>query len=262
MSNSYPSAPGSPSDSTADTAKQQATQLGSDAVDAGKDVGSVAKEEAGAVAHDAKAEARDLLHEARGELRDQAAHQQQRVAGGLRSVGDELHSMASNSEQGGMATDLVKQAASKANDVATWLDDRDPGSLLEDVKGFARRKPGVFIGLAVVGGVLAGRLTRSMTNNDSGGSQASSGASSPAHGPRTPNVGTPPSTPTPDDAPPPAGDRLTPPVGEATNPAGPAPVPPAPPAPPAEPRRADVPYTAPDSGFVPPVEPRREGDLP
>ncbi|SEB44201.1 hypothetical protein SAMN04489806_0635 [Paramicrobacterium humi] len=263
MSNTHSSTPGAGGESTADTAKQQASQLGSDAVDAGKDVGAVAKDEAGGVAQEAKSEAKDLLHEARGELRDQAAQQQQRVAGGLRSVGDELHSMASSSENGGVATDLVRQAASKTKDLASWLDERDPGSLLEEVKSFARRRPGVFIGVAAVAGVVAGRLTRSIASGGSSGSTSGSAAgvsgSSPAHAARTPNIGTPAEPAIPSEA-----ERAVPPapVGEATNPAHEAPTPPTPPAPPAPPpSRAEEAYTAPDSGFLPPRE-SRDGEQP
>ena len=156
-------------------AKEQASNLGSEAASAGQRVAGVAKDEVGNVASEAKYQAKDLLHQARTELTDQAGQQQQRVAGGLRSLSDELHNMAQSSE-GGMASDLVRQAASRAGDVAGWLDQRDPGSLLQEVQDFARRKPGVFIAGAAIAGILAGRLTRSLT----GGSDSSSGSSTAA----------------------------------------------------------------------------------
>ena len=40
--------------------------------------------------------------------------------------------------------------------------DRDPESLLNEVKSYARRRPGMFIGIALVAGVVAGRLTRAL----------------------------------------------------------------------------------------------------
>ena len=71
--------------------------------------------------------------------------------------------MARNSEQDGVATDLARQAADRARTAAGWLADRDPGSLLDEVRTFARRKPGTYLALALGAGVLAGRLTRGLT---------------------------------------------------------------------------------------------------
>ena len=59
----------------------------------------------------------------------------------------------------GLATDLVREASTRVNGVASWLGDRDPESLLAEVKSYARRRPGMFIGIALVAGVVAGRLT-------------------------------------------------------------------------------------------------------
>ena len=71
--------------------------------------------------------------------------------------------MARNSEQDGVATDLARQAADKARQAAGWLADRDPGSLLDEVRSFARKKPGTYLAIALGAGVLAGRLTRGLT---------------------------------------------------------------------------------------------------
>src|SRR6478735_8569011 len=64
-------------------------------------------------------------------------------------------------------TDTVKeqarQAADKARQAAGWLADRDPGSLLDEVRSFARHKPGTYLAIALGAGVLAGRLTRGLT---------------------------------------------------------------------------------------------------
>ena len=53
----------------------------------------------------------------------------------------ELHSMAENSDQPGVASDLVRQAAERSSSVASWLDNRNPGSLVDEVKSFARQRP-------------------------------------------------------------------------------------------------------------------------
>jgi hypothetical protein len=147
---------------TADRAKDEAANLAGGAKDAASKVAGTAKEEATKVAGEAKAQAADLYKQTSAQLKEQAGVQQKRVATGLQSLSDELTAMADKSENGGVATDLVQQVAGRAGSVATWLDDRDPGTLLSDVKDFAARRPGTFIGIAAVAGILAGRLTRSL----------------------------------------------------------------------------------------------------
>ncbi|WP_255769899.1 hypothetical protein [Pseudarthrobacter sulfonivorans] len=166
---SSPPAPSAPptgdglGESRTDTVKGEAADVARTAADSAQSVAETAKTEAANVASEAKANAKDLLYQARRDLTDQAGAQQQKVATGLRSVSDELHAMARASDQPGVATDLVRQAAERSSAVAAWLDNRDPGSLLNEVKSFARQRPGTFLLLAAGAGVLAGRLTRSLS---------------------------------------------------------------------------------------------------
>lgn len=171
MSNTYPtSAPQTPDLDSRPAAGQgdglgaaeRAAEVTDISVAAGQHVAGVAKDELRKVTTESKQQAKDLYRQTQSELADQAASQQKRVASGLRSLGDEFGSMADSSESQGVASDLAHQAASRAAGVADWLDQRDPGSLLNEVKGFARRRPGTFIAIAAVAGVLAGRLTRSV----------------------------------------------------------------------------------------------------
>ena len=150
-----------------ETAKQEAAGVAEAAKDAAGGVVDVAKTEASHVAQDVRMNARQLLTQTKGELAEQAAIQQQRVAEGLWSISDELSTMANASQDGGVATDLVRQAAQRSSSVAAWLENRDPGSLLDEVKSFARRRPGAFLLLAAGAGVLAGRLGRGMAENAS-----------------------------------------------------------------------------------------------
>jgi hypothetical protein len=169
MSNTYPtSAPGNPdfgtsaaSDSGPD-AKERAAEMKDTSVAAGQHVAGVAKDELHKVGSETKQQAKDLYRQTQSELSDQAASQQKRVASGIRSIGDELGSMADKSDTQGVASDIAHQAASRAAGIADWLDQRDPGALLNEVKEYARRSPGMFIAIAAVAGVVAGRLTRSV----------------------------------------------------------------------------------------------------
>jgi uncharacterized protein YjbJ (UPF0337 family) len=149
--------------STTEVAKAQAGEVADTAKQAGAQVAGTVKEQAGQVTAEAKNQAKQLLSQAQSELTEQAASTQQRVSGGLHALADELAGMARNSEQDGVATDLARQAADKARLAAGWLADRDPGTLLDEVRSFARRKPGTYLAIALGAGVLAGRLTRGLT---------------------------------------------------------------------------------------------------
>ncbi|QDY89479.1 hypothetical protein E7Y32_04090 [Arthrobacter sp. UKPF54-2] len=149
--------------SKTDTAKDEAAEVTRQAADAAQNVTETAKAEAAHVAGEVKSNAKDLLTQARTDLTAQAGAQQQKAAQGLRSISSELHTMAAASGQPGVATDLVRQAAERSSSVAAWLDNRDPGSLLNEVKSFARQRPGTFLLAAAGAGILAGRLSRSLS---------------------------------------------------------------------------------------------------
>jgi hypothetical protein len=150
-------------DAVKEAVKGDASDVARTAKDSAQGVAETAKAEAANVASEVKSNAKDLLYQARSDLTQQAGTQQQKVADGLRSISDELHAMAQASDQPGVATDLVRQVAERSTSAASWLDARDPGSLLNEVKSFARQRPGTFLLLAASAGVLAGRLSRSLS---------------------------------------------------------------------------------------------------
>lgn len=148
-----------------DSVKHEAADLKATTADAAKDVAGTAKSEIASVSREAKTQAQDLFHQTRRELSDQAATQQERIAAGLGALGDELGSMARNSDGSGIAADLVQQVSDRASSAASWLESRDPAGVLEGVKVFARRRPVMFIGAALIAGIAAGRLTRALMAN-------------------------------------------------------------------------------------------------
>ena len=149
--------------SKTEAAKGEATEVKQQAAESAQNVTETAKAEAANVAGEVKSNAKDLINQARTDLTAQAGTQQQKAAQGLRSISSELHTMADASDQPGVATDLIRQAAERSQSVATWLDNRDPGSLLSEVKSFARQRPGTFLLAAAGAGILAGRLSRSLS---------------------------------------------------------------------------------------------------
>jgi hypothetical protein len=154
---------------TAQLAKDQASDLANSGAQAGKHVGDVAREQASGVAAEAGRQGRDLLQQAQGQVHEQAAGGQQRIAKKLLSLSDELRSMAESSDQG-MAVDLAQQAASRVRDAGHWLEDREPGQVVNEVQSFARRRPAVFLALAAGAGLVAGRLTRGLKDATAGDS--------------------------------------------------------------------------------------------
>ena len=69
-------------------------------------------------------------------------------------MGGQLKSLVDGSPQQGMVSDLAPQGADKVHEIAGWLENRD-----------ARRRPGVFLAVALGAGVLAGRLARGLTSD-------------------------------------------------------------------------------------------------
>nr|WP_251036681.1 hypothetical protein [Arthrobacter sp. ISL-28] len=145
-----------------DAVKEEAANVAGQAAGAAQGVAETAKTEVANVASEAKTSAKDLLHQAKSDLTDQAGAQQQKAAEGIRTISSQLRTMADAPDQQGVASDLVHQAADRSESVASWLENRDPGSLLDEVKTFARQRPGTFLLLAAGAGLLAGRLGRSL----------------------------------------------------------------------------------------------------
>lgn len=165
-------------DSKKEELKERAAEAAGE-VDAGaKHVAGVAGDELGNVAHKAKTAARGFFDETRYQLTEQASHQQRRAAGSLRTTGDQLVGMAQSAESDNVATGIVRSVGQKTRDAASWLDQREPGDLVHEVRGFARRHTGAFLLIAIGVGVVAGRLTRAlMSNGDGSSSSRTSGRS-------------------------------------------------------------------------------------
>jgi hypothetical protein len=155
---------GGNSGSKTSAAKHQAQQVGQEGKEAAKNVAGTAASEAKSVAAEAGSQAKNLLGTVTSEVKSQAGTQQQKITEGIRSISDELKSIAEKSDNH-VVSSVVQQAAQRTNSAASWLEGRDATDILEDVKAFARRKPGVFLAIAAGSGLVAGRLTRGFTGN-------------------------------------------------------------------------------------------------
>jgi len=141
-------------------ARDEAAGIAQTAGSRGSDVAGTVGEQASRVASETSRQARNLVREGRDQLADQTRHGQQRAAGGLRKAADQLHQMSEKADGQGVVPELARQAADRTRGIADWLDKREPGDLVDEVRRFARRKPGAFLLGATLAGVAVGRLTR------------------------------------------------------------------------------------------------------
>ena len=163
---------------TGQQARQEASRVGHQATQAGGQVAHTAAEQGGQVAAEARRQARQLTGEAGGSF----GTRRRRSSGGPPTGsrhGANLSSMAERDGDSGLAGQVVRRAADAAQQAAGWLDEREPGEVLDDVRTYARRHPGTFLAGAAVAGLLVGRLTRGLTASASGNGR-SAGAPAPA----------------------------------------------------------------------------------
>lgn len=152
---------GAQSGGSGEGVKDQAKQTASTAADEGKHVAGVAKDEARHVLEESKHQAAGLMGEARTQVDEQARTQRDRLVSTLRTFSDDIERMANGEPTGGgMAQDLARQLADRARELSSRMDGREPSELLDEVRSFARRKPGTFLLGAIAAGAVAGRLTR------------------------------------------------------------------------------------------------------
>ena len=169
-------------------AKERAQQAAGTAKEEGAHVAETAKDEAQQVVGEAKEKAADLLSDARSQLDQQSRTQLQALADKLEQLSGEVDSMVEGSDVQGQITELARQLSDKTRALSSHLSSREPSDLLEDVRGFARQRPGTFLLGAAAAGILAGRLTRGAkkahdADSGSGTGSSSAGASgSPATG--------------------------------------------------------------------------------
>jgi hypothetical protein len=101
----------------------------------------------------------------RGRVTDNAsstvADQKQRATEGLAGIVDEIQALVARSDDGGTVTQLLDEAEVRLRGVVDWLESRSPEDVLDEVRAFARRRPGTFLAGAALAGVVAGRVTRS-----------------------------------------------------------------------------------------------------
>jgi hypothetical protein len=159
-SGEQPGSSGSAGGSTVETAKSEAANVKDTAAGAASGVADTAKSEVSNVVGEAKYQVRNFVDETRSQLRGQVTNQQSQLASTLNGWASELGSMGAKSDDSGPMSDLAQEASRRVGEISHWLDNHEPADLFDEVKRFARRRPGTFLALAAAAGVVAGRLTR------------------------------------------------------------------------------------------------------
>lgn len=155
------------SQSKKDEAAEQAGHLKDQASHSAKEVAHTAADEAKSVARDAQSEIRSLVNSGLDEVNAQAGTGQQKLAVHLHGLVDELDAMARNSEQPGIATDVVRQVADRGRSLAGWLQHHEPQDALDEIRRYAARKPVAFLALAAGAGLIVGRFVRGVRDEGS-----------------------------------------------------------------------------------------------
>ena len=149
----------------ADTAKANADAVAGTAKQGAAQVADTAKEEVRAVAGEAGRHVQTLVAQVRDDVTTQVGGRQQEIAAVLSSLGSGLGQARFGDEPAdGLAADLAQQAAARLQGIGSWLEDRGPNEVLDEVKRFARRRPGTFLAAAALTGLVAGRLTRGIAD--------------------------------------------------------------------------------------------------
>jgi hypothetical protein len=119
-----------------------------------------------------------------GQVKDSAAstvhEQKQRVSEGLSGIADQIQSLVAKSDDDGTVTQLLDEAEVRLRSAVDWVDSRSPDDLLDEVRAFARRRPGTFLVSAALAGAVVGRLTRTTATRVVSDIASSTGTSSVA----------------------------------------------------------------------------------
>lgn len=171
------------------TARQGAQHGARVVQEKGQEVAGTAREGAAEVAKETAAQGRYLYERARDQAADETGAQVRRMAAGVRRIADDLRHMGDEAKPDSPATSLVRQAADRGQRLADRLDRQGPDELLNEVKDFARRRPGLFLAGAALVGFAVSRVGRGIGSAAStpSGAAGEEHPSVPASGP---SVGT------------------------------------------------------------------------
>lgn len=166
---------------TASAAADAIGQTAGTAAEGAKQVASEAAQQVGEVTRQATEQARDFVAEAQSQLHEQASSQTRRAADGLADVGRQIRALGEgDTDHAGFAADAAKQLAARVEELARRIERRGFDGAVEDLRTFARRRPGAFLLSAAATGFVVGRLGRGAQVAQESSSPSSPSSQSPS----------------------------------------------------------------------------------
>jgi uncharacterized protein YjbJ (UPF0337 family) len=158
---------------TADQSRQAAGQVATTAARQAKQVAGEVRQQAGTVVQDLRSRAMD-----------EAEGQTTRAAGVLRQWAQDLSELAENAPGDSPARSVAVQVADRGHRAADYVDKQGVEGIIDDLQSFARRRPGVFLGGALLAGLAVGRLGKvagKAAQSGNGGQERSAGGAQPQY---------------------------------------------------------------------------------
>lgn len=146
--------------STGEKVRAETAATAGQARQAAAQVAGTAAEQTRAVVGEARQQAGTVIEELRGRAMGEADQQTKRAAGTLRQWAEDLTGLAENARDDSPARGLAAQAADRGHRAADYLEKQGVHGLVSDLQGFARRRPGAFLGGALLAGLAVGRLAK------------------------------------------------------------------------------------------------------
>lgn len=136
---------------------------GSGGSSGGEKVGATVQQtgqEARHLVDEGKEQLRSLSGDARTAMRERVDERTSTIAASLAGIADDLDTMAGATEHEGPLPTAAHQLAGVARNTSRRLEEGGAEGVVDDVRDYARKHPGVFLGVAFGLGIVAGRLLR------------------------------------------------------------------------------------------------------
>ena len=145
-----------------ETAKAESAEVVDTATQAGKEVMSEISEQTTAVARTAKEQFGQLATQTRQELKAQSEQRGEQLAARLQTWAGQMKALVEGRvDEAGELRGLVGDAQQRLESYASSLRERGPDGVMQDVRRFARRRPGMFLLAAGATGFAIGRIVKS-----------------------------------------------------------------------------------------------------
>jgi hypothetical protein len=158
----------------------------------GTQVTEQAKQQSQQLAQQARQQASDLANRGTEQAKDQLANQKHEASQRMVPVQTALRETAQQlREQGqGSVGNYAERAADQVERFSTYLRETDVDEIMDEVRDFARRRPGLFLGGAAAAGFLATRFLKSSSEQQGVSGEYGSGATPMATSRATVTYGT------------------------------------------------------------------------